>query len=146
MRTPKRFKQRMYYALPTGVAPEYEKDQWGRIVTRTVNGKTIQVKKGVKTTYATPVKFFNSITSDLSADDLTSFGADNSGKKAKMTYRFNEYPFKAGTLIWLHSEVKYKDGELDPTSADYQIVGIKDTGLLFWNALLSEVVKGEQKD
>lgn len=146
MRTPKRVKQRMYYALPTGVEPEYEKDQWGRIVTRTVNGKLIQVKKGMVTTYGNPVKFFNSITSDLSADDLTSFGADNSGKKAKMTYRFNEFPFKAGTLIWLRSEVKYIDGKIDPTSADYQIVGIKDTGQRFWNALLSEVVKGEKKD
>ena len=136
----------MYYALPTGVEPEYEKDQWGRIVTRTVNGKLIQVKKGMVTTYGNPVKFFNSITSDLSADDLTSFGADNSGKKAKMTYRFNEFPFKAGTLIWLRSEVKYIDGKIDPTSADYQIVGIKDTGQRFWNALLSEVVKGEKKD
>ena len=146
MRTARRVKQRMYYALPTGVEPEYELDQWGKPVIRTVNGKSIKVKKGMRTTYANPVKFFNTITSDLTADDLTSFGADNSGKKAKMTYRFNEFPFKAGTLIWLRSEIKYIDGRIDPTSADYQIVGIKDTGLRFWNALLSEVVKGEKED
>lgn len=146
MRTPRRVKQRMYYALPTGVEPEYEVDQWGKVVTRTVNGKTVKVKKGMKTTYSSPVKFFNTITSDLTADDLTSFGADNSGKKAKMTYRFGEFPFKAGTLIWLRSEVQYINGEVDPNSADYQIVGIKDTGIRFWNALLSEVVKGEKNN
>lgn len=141
MRTPQRVKQRMYYALPTGVEPVYEKDQWGRVKTRIVNGKEIPVKQEMVTTYSSPTKFFNSITSDLTADDLASFGADNSGKKAKMTYRYGEYPFKTGTLIWKTSEIKYKDGMLDPTSADYQIIGVRDTGQRFWNALLSEVVK-----
>ena len=141
MRTPKRVKRRMFYALPDKLVDEYETDEHGEIVYREINGKQIPKKIGQKLTYTAPKQFSNSITSDLTADDLAAFGADNSGKKAKMTYRKNEYPFKTGTLIWVLSEVKYKNSEIDPTSADYTVVGIKDTGLHFWNALLSEVVK-----
>lgn len=141
MRTPRRVKQRMYYALPKQLVDTYETDSMGRIVEREVNGKFIKVKNGKKMTYTSATMFMNSITSDLTADDLAAFGADNSGKKAKMTYKRGEYPFKTGTLIWKQSPVKYVNGEIDPTSADYTIVGIKDTGQYFWNALLSEVVE-----
>ena len=141
MRTPRRVKQRMYYVLPKGLEDTYKYDEKGNPVYKEVNSKKILVKDGKRTVYSEPVEFFNSITSDLTADDLASFGADNSGKKAKMTYRFNEYPFKTGVLIWKTSEIKYKDGYIDPSSADYQIVGVRDTGSQFWNALLSEVVK-----
>ena len=131
MRTPRRIKQRMYYALPKALVDTYETDSMGRVVEREVNGKFIKVKNGKKMTYSSPVLFMNSITSDLTADDLAAFGADNSGKKAKMTYKRGEYPFKTGTLIWKQSAVKYVNGELDPTSADYTVVGIKDTGIHF---------------
>lgn len=141
MRTPRRVKQRMYYALPKKLIDTYETDSEGNIIYREINGKRIATKKGKVMQYTSPSLILNSITSDLTADDLAAFGADNSGKKAKMTYRYNEYPFKAGTLIWVHSQVKYVNGEVDPTSADYTVVGIRDTGKHFWNALLSEVVK-----
>ena len=141
MRTPRRIKQRMYYALPKALEDVYETDGEGNIVYRTVNGKSVAVKKNKKMTYTAPVMFYNSITSDLTADDLASFGADNSGKKAKMTYRRGAFPFKTGTLIWKSSEIKYVNGAIDPTSADYMIVGVRDTGIHFWSAMLSEVVK-----
>ena len=141
MRTPRRVKQRMYYAIPTGLVDVYELDSRGNIKYQEVNGKRIPIVKSKKMQYSSPVMFYNSITSDLTADDLASFGADNSGKKAKMSYRFNEYPFKTGVLIWKNSSVQYKDNEIVPTSADFEIVGIRDTGQQFWNALLKEVVK-----
>lgn len=141
MRTPRRIKQRMYYALPKQLVDTYETDEAGNIIYRNVNGKDMPVKKGKKMTYSSSTMFYNSITSDLTADDLSAFGADNSGKKAKMTIRRNEFPFRTGTLIWKQSQIKYVNGEIDPTSADYTVVGIKDTGREFWNVLLSEVVK-----
>lgn len=141
MRTPRRIKQRMFYALPKALEDVYERDGEGNIVYREVNGKRVAVKRTKKMTYTAATLFYNSITSDLTADDLASFGADNSGKKAKITFRRNEYPFKTGTLIWKESDVKYVNGEIDPTSADFSIIGIRNTGQHFWNAILSEVVK-----
>lgn len=141
MRTPRRVEEKMYYSIPKGLEDVYETDDNGDIVYREIAGKSIPVKKGKKMKYSAPTKFNNSITSDLTADDLSAFGADNSGKKAKMTYPKKKYPFETGTLIWLQSKVTYVDGEVDPTSADYQVVGIRNTGKHFWNALLSEVVK-----
>ena len=141
MRTPRRTKQRMYYVLPKKLVDEYKRDEKGEIVYRNVNGKKVAVKEGKRMTYTSPSMFYNSITSTLTADELASFGADNSGKKAKITYRAGEFPFKTGTLIWLHSQIVYKNGEIDPTSADYMIVGINDTGQYFYNAMLKEVVK-----
>ena len=142
MRTPRRVGQRMYYAIPTGITQDYKRDEHGEIIYREINGERIAVKDGKpKTKYSAATLFMNSITSDLTADDLASFGADNSGKKAKMTFRKSEYPFKTGTLIWKESEVRYVNGEVDPTSADFTIIGIRNTGQHFWNAMLSEVVK-----
>lgn len=141
MRTPRRVKQRMYYVLPKKLVDEYKRDEKGEIVYREVNGKKVAVKDGKRMTYSSPTLFYNSITSTLTADELASFGADNSGKKAKITYRAGEFPFKSGTLIWLSSPVGYKNGEIDPSSADYIVVGIQNTGQYFYNAMLKEVVK-----
>lgn len=142
MRTPRSIEQRMYYAIPIDVIQEYERDEHGEIIYKEINGKRLAVKSGKpKTVYSAASLFYNSITGDLTADELAAFGADNSGKKAKMTFKRDEYPFKAGTLIWKESEVKYVNGEIDPSSADYTIVGTRNTGQHFWNALLSEVVK-----
>ena len=141
MRTPRSIKQRMFYAIPTGVEQEYERDEHGEIIYKEINGKRLPVKKGKpKTRYSAAILFYNSITGELTADDLASFGADNSGKKAKITFKKSEYPFQTGTLIWKESEVKYVNGEVDPSSADYTIIGMRDIGQFFWNALLSEVV------
>lgn len=138
MRTPKRVKQKMYYSLPIEGEPIYATDSEGNIIYDTMpDGETVPRKVGeTPDGYSSPVEFFNSITGELTADELQAFGTEPK-RKCKMTYKKGEFPFVVNTLIWKDSEVT---DPIDESSADYRIIGIQDTGRHFYKALLVSVV------
>ena len=145
MRTARRIKQKMYYSNYQKEIPIYEKDSEGNIIYREmpdgtsiplVTGETIQG-------YEEPIEFLNSITATLTEDELMAFGGEKRAI-AKMTFRKDEYPFMIGTLIWKKSAVKYdSEGNVDPLSADYKVMGVLDEGQNFHRAILEKITKGE---
>ena len=71
MRTPRRIKQRMYYALIVGKKPIYERDDNGNIVYRLINGERIPVITGEnEDKYSAPIEFYNSISGELTENEL----------------------------------------------------------------------------
>ena len=142
MRTPRRVRQPLIYALLTGKEPIYERDKDGNIVYKIVAGEKIPKTTGEKRDiYSKPITFYNSISGQLTEDELQAFGTQNNAI-AKMTYQREQYPFRTGTLIWKTSEVKYlDDGTPDPTSADYRVIGIMTEGQYFWKCLMEAVNK-----
>lgn len=146
MRTPRKVKQPLIYALLKGKEPVYERDKDGNIVYRIIGGEKIPIEAGEpRDVYSEPVTFYNSISGQLTEDELQAFGVQ-SNVIAKLTYKRDQYPFKVGTLIWKSSEVTFlEDGNPDPTSADYRVVGIMKEGQYFWRCLLQAVIKNETK-
>ena len=146
MRTPRKIKQPLLYALIKGKAPVYERDDEGNIIYRIVGEKKIPKTTGAtRDIYSDPITFYNSISGDLSENELMAFGTQNNAT-AKMTYKRAQYPFRTGTLIWKSSEVKYlDDGTPDPKSADYRVMGIMTEGQYFWKCILEAVIKNEVK-
>lgn len=144
MRTPRKIKQPLIYALLKGKEPVYERDDEGNIIYRIIGGDRIPIKTGEpRDVYSNPITFYNTISGQLSEDELQAFGTQNNAI-AKLTYRRNQYPFKTGTLIWKSSEVKYlEDDTPDPTSADYRVIGVMSEGQYFWKCLLEAVIKNE---
>lgn len=142
MRTPRRVRQPLIYALLTGKEPIYERDKDGNIVYKIVAGEKIPKTTGEKRDiYSKPITFYNSISGQLTEDELQAFGTQNNAI-AKMTYHREQYPFRTGTLIWKTSEVQYlDDGTPDPTSADYRVIGIMTEGQYFWKCLMEAVNK-----
>lgn len=138
MRTPKRVKQKMYYSLPSPGEPIYATDEQGNIIYDTMpDGETVPRKVGeTPDGYSSPVEFANSITGDLTADELQAFGAEPR-MKCKMTYKKGEFPFVVNTLIWKDTQVT---DPVDEGSADYRIIGIQSTGRHFYKALMVSVV------
>lgn len=138
MRTPKRVKQIMYYSLPSAGEPIYERDSLGNIIYDVMpDGESVaRVADATPESYAKPVQFMNSITGELTADELQAFGAETK-TKCKMTYKKGEFPFTINTLIWKDSE---PTNPVDEGSADYRIIGIQDTGRHFYKALLVSVI------
>ena len=138
MRTPKRVKQKMYYSLPSPGEPIYATDEQGNIIYDTMpDGESVPRKVGeTPDGYSSPVEFFNSITGDLTADELQAFGAEPR-IKCKMTYKKGEFPFVVNTLIWKDTQVT---DPVDEGSADYRIIGIQSTGRHFYKALMVSVV------
>lgn len=144
MRVARRIKQRMYYALLIGKEPIYERDDNGNIIYRIHDGERIPVETGYfDDIYTDPIMFFNSISGQLTENELQAFGTQNLAD-AKMTYKRGQYPFKTGTLIWKQSEVKRKEnGEIDPSSADFRVMGVMNEGQLFWKAMMQAVSNNE---
>jgi len=160
MRTPRKYKQKMFYSLPTEEIPKYERDSEGNIIYESYtdmqgniiyiyddNGNMIpRTSGGTEQGFSEPVEFHNGISGRLSEAMIEAFGIDDSSIYAQMDYRVNEYPFVVGTLIWKKSEVGYKDGVIDKTSADYEIVGILDEFPNVWSCLLKRLINGTQND
>ena len=146
MRTPKHIKQVMYYSLLIGKEPIYEVDDQGRIVYQIIAGEQIPIETGEdREIYSIPVVFFNSISGQLTEDELQAFGTEATAS-AKITYKREAYPFRAGTLIWKQSKVKFNaDGSVDETSADYRVSGVMREGQSFWKAIL-QVISHETGD
>lgn len=144
MRTNRRIKQKMFYSNFGESKPIYVTDDSGNIIYDTMpDGVEVPRTTGeTKEGYEEPTEFYNSISGTLTEDELQAFGGEKRAI-AKITYRKDEYPFRIGTLIWKNSEVVYKDGEVDETSADYRIMGILDEGQHFYRAVLERATKGE---
>lgn len=144
MRTPRRMRQRMYYSLLIRREPEYELDDHGNIVYILAHGEMIPKKTGQdKEVYGQPVKFFNSVSGQLTENELQAFGTQHTAS-AKMTYKRAQYPFKTGTLIWKQSEVKFlPDGSIDPASADFRVMGVMIEGQYFWKCILEALSNNE---
>lgn len=142
MRTPRRITQRMFYSNVDRVVDIYETDENGNIVYKIIGGEKIPKKTGeTKLVYAEPTEFYNSISGELTEDEMRAFGGENLGN-AKMTYPRNRYHFKNGTLVWKESEIKYNaDGTVIEESADYRVVGVMNAGQHFWKCILTEIVK-----
>lgn len=147
MRTPRKVRQPLIYALLKGKRPVYERDENGNIIYKIIGGKMIPKTTGeMEDYYSDPITFYNSISGDLTESELQAFGTQ-SNVSAKMTYKRNQYPFKTGTLIWKISEVQFlEDGSPNPKSADYKVVGVMPEGQYFWKCMLEAVVKNETSD
>lgn len=145
MRTARRVKQKMYYALKGDPQPIYERDENGDIIYLIIGGEAVPKESGSNTNgIEEPVEIFNSIGSQLTQDELEAFGAQGR-TLASMTYRCGEYPFEIGTLIWLNSEIRRtENNEVDEGSADFVVAGINTTGQHFWRAILRSNARNEE--
>ena len=144
MRTPRRVQQKMFYSQIDGTRPIYKRDKDGNIIYDIISGEYVPRESGETTdSYFEPIQFFNSISGELTEDEMQAFGSEKIGN-AKMTYRKGEFPFKTGTLIWKNTEVVHRDdGSVDEDSADYIVIGVLDAGKHFWKCILQETVKNE---
>lgn len=143
MRTARRIKQKMYYSLQGTSTETYERDSEGNIIYDIIGGTYVPRTTGEPMqSYGEPVEFFNSISGQLTEDEMRAFGGEKIGI-AKMTYHKNEFPFKTGTLIWKDSEIQYSEGTIVEESADYVVLGVLKAGKNFWRCILAEVAHNE---
>ena len=100
MRTTRRVRQKMYYSLLKSQSATYETDAEGNIIYDIIGGEYVPRTTGEQISlFDTPVEFYNSISGELTEDEMRAFGSEKLGN-AKMTYHRNEFPFVTGTLIW----------------------------------------------
>lgn len=143
MRTLKRNKQKLYYALYVEDVPIYAYDEEGNILTTEVDGVTVYVVDSYKSGYSAPVEFEANISFDSGETRLGEYGLNTSDYNAVISADKGELPFNEQTLIWHTSEPKIdiQTGEALPESADYKITAIK-TSLNEERFILKKTVNG----
>lgn len=142
MRTLKKNKQKMKYALQIGKIPIYERDADGNIVYyEDTEGNRIPIETGNKEiAYSEPKEFSANITMSGGEAEAREYGLSVSDYEAVISYSKGAFPLTEGALIWFGSNVDYKnDGEVievetdngkemlkvpEHVSADYQILKI----------------------
>lgn len=133
MRMPRRDKQDMYYALSNGTTKEYQRDAQGNIEYITVDGVQVPVSTGKEViSYATPVPFKASISSELNEMHIKSYGVDQSSIYSEIACRKGYLPLKIGAIIWRTTEIEWEDADHtipQASSSDYTVVGLMDEGL-----------------
>lgn len=142
MRTLKKNKQKMKYALQIGEITIYERDSDGNILYyEDTEGNKIPLETGNKEiAYSIPKEFTANITMSGGEAEAREYGLSIDQYEAVISYSKGSLPLVEGALIWFGSNVKYKNnGKLievetedgkqmikvpENVSADYQVLKI----------------------
>lgn len=134
MRTLRRNKQSMKYAIQNAEIPIYQTDEDGNILYyEDSEGNKIPLETGeTEIGFSEPTSFFANINNKLDEVAWREYGIDNSTNYAQIVASKNVLPLKAGSIIWKKSEVGYKDEAqtiISENSCDYVVKGVADEGL-----------------
>ena len=128
MRTLRRNKQAMKYSIKGERQPIYELDEFGNMIVEKVDdeGNVYYRETGSYTSnWSNPTVFYGNIAMSGGEAEAQEFGLSVADYNAVISMAKDEVPLTLGALIWLNSEVLYKDEEninLDETSADFTVI------------------------
>lgn len=122
-------KQKMFYSLQGEKIPIYETDSDGNIIYyEDSDGNRIPLETGeYEIGYSEPVEFYSNISMSGGEAEAQEYGLSVSDYNAILVCQKGYVPITEGSLIWLESEVGYKDMDktiLDPNSADYAVIKV----------------------
>lgn len=138
MRTLRKNRQKMYYALFDHSEEMYKKDKDGNPIVEYVDEDGNVYYRGNGTTrsvYKTPIEFYAPISSNLNEMHAREYGIDQTSIYSELTVGKGELPLDLyGALIWRTSPIEWEDeAQTVPKadSADYTVKGILDEFLNF---------------
>lgn len=146
MRTLEKNKIKMYYSIPLGEAPIYEKDENGNYIVDSYtdaegNVYEYYVETGEKKIYySTPVEFYANKANSGSNSQETEYGLTVADYSAVIATTKDAFNIKDGTLIWDKSDivqgeeiiieidgVEYATTDPVKESSDYMVVKCSDS-------------------
>lgn len=137
----KKNRQKMLYARRGQKVTVYERDENGEPkFYETDDGEKIYFTKTV-IGFSEPVEFAANIAFSGGEARSMEYGFNSSDFDAIIVMDKGGIQFEKGDIIWFESTVSYKsDGQIDETSADFTVVGVKP-GLESIKYVLKAVVK-----
>ena len=122
MRTQRKNKQLLKYALLGEKLPVYERDENGDIIYDIIDGVEVPIETGeTELGYSEPIDFIASISMSGGESEAREFGLSVEDYNAVIVCTKGEYPIKEGSLVWHESEVGYIDGRVDINTSDYVV-------------------------
>jgi hypothetical protein len=148
MRTLRRNKRKLKYALLDAKSETYARDADGNIIYIEADGQLVPVTEGqISLSYSAPVEFDGNISVNNGETKMVEYGIDDSNYDATLVVDLGSTPLvEETTLIWYESEVGYKDIEhtvIDEDSADYRVAKRKPS-LNEMKYLLKKVSKNHE--
>lgn len=146
MRTLKKNKQGMHYAVLVGEEPVYKLDGSGNKIVDYVDedGNEYYRKTGnMELVYSNPKFFKGNIAMSGGDSKSTEYGIDVSDYDAVLVLDKDALEITETSLIWHKSEIGYKDTDRkipDPNTADYKVKKVVPS-LNFDKYLLKRIVK-----
>ena len=129
MRSLKRNKQKMYYALYEDSKPAYETDADGNIIYDIMpDGEKVPRITGTTTSgYSMPVEFEENISTSKGEASAAVFGVDTDYTCTISTCDM-KCPISETSRIWKETEPVFnEDGTVNGDSADYTVVKVADS-------------------
>lgn len=125
MRTLRRNKRNMWYAMRNPSDVSYVRDEEGNIIYDEIDGEQVPRESGLPAPeYLTPVKFLGNISLSTGDDDPKNFGMDISEYMYLLSVSQNDIPITESSIIWYETTPRYLDSKKtipDPQSADYRV-------------------------
>lgn len=137
MRTLKKNKQKLCYALLIGTEPEYVYDENGNKKIDYVDEEGniyYQMTGKEKPIYSGPVEIMANISMSGGEAIEQEYGIDTSGYDAVVITELKEFPITETSLIW------YENDPADSAKADYKVLFVKNS-LNYTKLLLGRLVK-----
>ena len=126
MRTLRKNKTRLWYALNVGEVPVYQTDDEGNVVTITVRHVATPVRTGeMKQGYTTPIEFKGNIVKSGGQAQATAFGLSLEDYSAVLIVNKEQLPITESSLIWTETPV-LTDGTYEGSAA-YTVAKVIDS-------------------
>ena len=124
MRSLKKNKQKLHFAIYDCHVTEYFRDSDGNIICDEIDGEQIPRIKGERAVYSGPFIFYVNISAGKGTAQEEVFGVSLDYTKTISTTDMS-LPLDEKGLVWFETEPTYNsDGTVNEESADYSVVGI----------------------
>lgn len=144
MRTLRKNKQKLYYALQIGEQPQYELDEDGNKIIDYIDdeGNVYYRQSGdTDIVYSKPVPFFGNIVTSGGESEIVEFGVNLADYEAILVTSKGLLPINETSRIWQNNApVLNVDGTVDEHSADYTVVKVSQS-LNVDKYILKKIVK-----
>lgn len=146
MRLQRKNKKWITYSLFDRIEPVYKQDEYGNVVTETIDYELVPVEIGQRELYTKPERKLVSFSTGGKSAIKDEYGIDETDWNAMIMVELGRLYLDSKSLVWRNNSVKYReDGSVDPNSAEYKVVRVLPSNTV-QRYLLQKVVDGNEND
>lgn len=146
MRLQRKNKKWITYSLFDRIEPVYKQDEYGNVVTETIDSELVPVEIGQRELYTKPKRKLVSFSTGGKSAVKDEYGIDETDWNAMIMVELGRLYLDSKSLVWRNNSVTYReDGSVDPNSAEYKVVRVLPSNTV-QRYLLQKVVDGNENN
>ena len=146
MRLQRKNKIYITYSLFDRIEPIYKHDEYGNVVTETIDSELVPVEIGQRELYTAPERKLVSFSTGGKSAIREEYGIDDTDWNAMIMVELGRLNLDTQSIVWRNNSVTYReDGTVDPNSAEYKVVRVLPSNTV-QRYLLQKVVDGNENN